>query len=143
MKNQITENNYQNAKKRAKEFYKTIGRLWCPVLNDYVVFNNVGFQHLIRKGHRPRLMSDQTRRFYLLESAEDILTNMKAKVAFEEKNIISAPNKTDKKSSVQSRVIFWKISARQNEKTIIVVVRQIASKQKHFFSIYDQKTARQ
>lgn len=133
MENKNIANHYQNAKSRAKEFYKTIGRLWCPLLNDYVVFNNIGFQHLVRKGHRPRIMGDQTRRFYLLESIEGIFMDANAKITHEEKIGDGA---------MPSMTTFWKISAKRNERIITVVVRQIASKQKHFFSVYDQKATR-
>ncbi len=49
MGNPIIDESYQKEKKKAKEFYAAIGRVWCPALDEHVVFNNTGFRHLIRK----------------------------------------------------------------------------------------------
>ena len=142
MENKITGNDYQVAKKRAKEFYKTIGRLWCPVLNDYVVFNNIGFRHLIRKGHTLRLLSDQIKRFVLLNSVKHVIANADAKMTCEEKEIAFSLNQKGEKIHIRSTAKFWKITTRQGGETVTVVVRQVAFGKKHFFSIYNQKTAR-
>ena len=44
----------QDPAKEKREYYNKIGRIWSVELDDYVSFNNVGFQHLIRKGKAPR-----------------------------------------------------------------------------------------
>ena len=76
MENPVGENAYEEAEQKAKEFYKSIGRVWCPVLGDYVAFNKIGFRHLLGRGRKPRSRSDQMRRFALLRYAVDILSRV-------------------------------------------------------------------
>ena len=68
---------YQRAKKHAHRFYQKIGRVLCPALNnEQIVFNNIGFNHLIRK-LKLRSRREQKRRFNLLRYAEKILNTEK------------------------------------------------------------------
>ena len=127
MENPASENSYEEAKKKAKEFYRKIGQVWCPALNDFIIFNSAGLRHLIRKGERPRSRRDQVRRFFLLRSAVGILADPAAEIA---------------RISVLLDMRFWTIARKGNKQIISVVVRQTKSGKKHFFSIYDQKIAR-
>ena len=143
MENPISGKNYEEIKRDAKEFHRTLGTIWCPMLNDYVACNDIGFRHLVRKGHRFRLVTDQIRRFLLLPLIKEILTDPNIKLIFDEKDIAITINKQGLKIKVRSKAKFWKIIKKYDDKTITLVIRQIASGKKHFFSIYDQKTARQ
>jgi hypothetical protein len=86
MENPACKDNYEEAKKKAKEFYGTIGRVWCPVLGDYVLFTRDGFQHLVRRKAIQRPKSEQKRRFSLLTYAEAIVRNPVAKIMYKEKS---------------------------------------------------------
>jgi hypothetical protein len=94
MENQITD----------KAFYRSIGRVWSPQIDDHIMFNNIGFRHLIWKGRRRRSYRDQ-----------------------HGKKIIKTPSAN-----------FWEFTGERDNKTIIVIVRQIKSGRKHFFSVYDE-----
>jgi hypothetical protein len=131
MENQIINNDYYQNKNKAKKLYSNIGEIWCPVLNDHITFNNIGFKHLTRKGKRPRSNKDQFRRFNLLKFTKNIIEDPDSKITVKsEENILNKKVRT-----------FWAIRAEKNQKTIIIVIRQIGMGKKHFFSIYDQKTA--
>ncbi len=52
---------------RARSFYNSIGEIFCPVLNEWVVFNSRGFRHIMKDGSgRTRNVLDQIRRLKLL-----------------------------------------------------------------------------
>jgi hypothetical protein len=64
-----------SVQRNAKVLYRKIGKVWCPALNDFIAFDNAGFQHLIRKGKELRPKSEQRWRFDLLEYAKGVLSN--------------------------------------------------------------------
>jgi hypothetical protein len=110
-----------------KEAYSKIGRVWCPVLEDFVTFNRAGLQHLIRKRGIMRPKSEQRRRFALLRYAENIIKNPDAIVTHEIKNAELSPAE------------FWMFHREQDDIRITLTIRQIGKGNKHFFSIYGDK----
>ncbi len=46
----------------AEAFYFGLGRVWCPALDDFVHFEKLGFRHLLQKGRKFRIKSEQHRR---------------------------------------------------------------------------------
>jgi hypothetical protein len=115
---------YEDAKKRAKEFYKTIGVIWCPALNDYIVFNKRGFQHLMRKKGLLRPKTEQIRRFLILPYVKDILEDSKT--------LPSHSVREDK----ESRIDLWIFAANIQNLHVKVIIRQTQTGRKHFLSIY-------
>ena len=138
MENPNIQKHYEEARKNAKEFYRTIGHIWCPMLNDYVVFKSAGLRHLIRKNGKPRSERDQMRRFLLLNSAPGILADPTARVIQREKNEMPDASRG---TSTPPSARFLTITAQRNEKIITIVVRQIRDGKRNFLSIYDQKIA--
>lgn len=109
---------------RIKQYYKNIGRVWCPILNDDIVFNSIGFRHLMRSGRRRRLPSDRVRRFRLLQIAPKMLANPQAKLV-------------DPKNKISSTTKLFVIKETRGEMVITIVIRQVGNGNKHFFSIYN------
>jgi len=124
MEDSTTEDSYEAAKKKAKGLYSKIGRVWCPALNDYVVFNSEGFRHLIWKEGKHRFKSEQKRRFALISCAEEILKNENANLSYRETN-----------NAV--RVRFWAFTEKRDDKAIKLIVRQQDGGRKHFLSIFE------
>jgi hypothetical protein len=118
---------YEEIEPKAKEFYKTIGSVWCPPLNDHIVFNRQGFHHLIVSKNTPRPKSERKRRFALLPYAQDILKNPDTVIPQNPKDIRSL------------KVNFWIFSKKIDGVDIKIIVRQIGNGKKHFFSIYGKK----
>jgi len=114
----------ENRIARAKEYYQSICRVWCPVLNDYITFNSMGFRHLMRSGRHKRSNADMIRRFRLLGLAVEMIENLDAE-------IISPP---DVASSATKLSI---IKETQDKIVTTVVIRQVGNGNKHFFSIYN------
>jgi len=126
---------YEKSKNRAKELYLKIGRIQCPALdNEYIAFNNKGFNHLIRKGRFPRTRNEQKRRFVLLPYVESIIKNPKAKIEYREIETKHKENRYGKKVIIDSMARFWTFSATVNFCKIKVVIRQ-TKRSKYFFSV--------
>ena len=114
---------YEEARRKTELFYKNIGQIWCPSLNDVVIFNDAGLKHLIKKGRLPRPKSEQKRRFFMLRYVKEIL-------------------RTKHPFSIDERVVAgvvircWKFVDTKNGHTIKIVVRQVEGRKKHFLSVY-------
>ena len=120
---------YQEKKKIAKEYYLKIGRVWCPILRDYIAFNQMGFRHMIRKERKPRPQNDQIRKFAFLQLVKDVIESKEVSLIREENMKTSAPWN------------FLAISEKKNKQIIVVIIRQNRTGYKHFFSVYNQKIA--
>jgi hypothetical protein len=120
MENPAFQSEYKKTKKEAREIYNKIGRVWCPALNDYIVFNRTGFRHLLRKNSLPRARNEQKRRFALLPQSALILSD-------------PFVNITHRK---EGKFDFWAFTKEHNNRKIKVIIRQIGEHQKHFFSIF-------
>jgi hypothetical protein len=69
---------YKEIRESAKKYYKTIKQVWSPALKDFVIFNNVGFTHLLRKHGVPRVKSEQKSRLDLLPEVVIIISDPKS-----------------------------------------------------------------
>ncbi len=122
MANQIIEQeSYEDAQRRAKGFYFKIGRVWCPLLNDYIRFGGAGWRHIIRKRGVFRPKSEQKRRFALLDDAANLIEDSTTEVIYSEKALK-----------------FWKLIGRRPDCIIKVVIRQFEGGEKHFLSVYEK-----
>jgi hypothetical protein len=124
MQNIIMPENYEEAKRKAKELYGNINQVWSPAIGGYVIFNQAGFKHLVRRSGVQRPKSEQKRRFVLLFYIEEILTDHTATFVHETKDIEGAMTE------------LWIFSKSIDIMLITVVVRRIGSGKIHFFSIY-------
>jgi hypothetical protein len=123
-------------KQEAKAIYFRIGRVWCPALGDYVVFNREGFRHLIRKQGTLRSPSEQSRRLALIPYVKEIL----------EKSLIVAEHRTEQRIGIlrthgnkkigTTQIDFWSLKVEQNGEIITVVIRQSPGGIKHFLSVF-------
>jgi len=119
-----------------KEFYSKIGRVWCPALDDSVVFNSMGFRHLLRKRGKRRPGSEQQRRLALLSHAQDIIADSGVIVTHEKRVAVQSTHRYGEKIEKTTSADFWVLTASRNDETIKIVIRQFEEGNKHFFSIY-------
>lgn len=122
-----------------KEHYSQIIRVWSSDLGEYIVFNQVGYHHLIRKNGKQRSRADQARRFALLDYAVNIIENPDAGLVESTMQADEIAHRHGNKIRMKGSARFWSSRGRRNGKLINVIVRQIGEKTKHFFSIYDKK----
>ena len=130
---------YESCKKWAKDFYKKIGTIFCPALdNQYISFNNIGFTHLIRKMSL-RSRNEQKRRFLLLPKIESILKNPQAVIVYRKEEKKVEVKKNDTKILRESVIHYWTSVYFTDSKRIKIVIRQVNNGLKHFYSVMDKK----
>ena len=139
MENPASENSYEEAKKKAKEFYGKIGHVWCPALGDFVVFNQAGFEHLVQKRGSPRPKSEQKRRFSLLPYVKNILEDQGITIIHEKNKILHSAKVGGARVIMVTTAQFWRIVALRDDEIIKIIIRQIDGHEKHFFSIFAKK----
>ena len=131
-----TIDDYEATKKKAKEFYVGIGRVWCPALDDYIFFNSHGFRHLLRKQGKTRLIHEQRRRFALLGCVPNILAEPATIFVHTEGNISQLVKWRGRKMTNISPADFWTCRAIRDTGMITIVLRAFWMGRKHFFSVY-------
>ncbi len=133
------EDKYEKSKKKAKEFYSSIGSVICPGLNNELVsFSKYGFYHLLRKRGVLRPRKEQLRRFALLHSAVEVIKNAKSydSYNYETKEQFAEDHGLPVlKSSIAE---FWSFSGIYSSKIVTVIVRKIGNGNMHFFSVMDK-----
>ena len=130
------DDSYEEAKRKAKLFYAGIGEVWCPALGDYVVFNSVGFRHLLRKRGKSRLHGEQKRRFSLLCHASDILGDPATHFVKTEKVVVKLVSWKKARVKYSSHGEFWVFREIRGGSKTTLLVRKLGNGKKHFFSIY-------
>lgn len=131
---------YQELKATAKKLYSKIGRIPSPALNgEYVAFTSKGFTHLMRKGRNPRPRNEQISRFALLPYAEAIIKNPQAVIIYRTTETKYWNDRYGQKVLITSIAHFWTFVEKMDGFTIKIVIRQLNSGQKHFFSIMSNK----
>lgn len=108
----------------AKTLYFSIGKVICHCLNNEpVIFGDAGWRHMIYKPKHMRPISDRIRRFKLLKCATSVLENKNVSVTA---RTIYKNNRT---------LYFWNLETEMDDLKLRLVIRQIGSGPKEFFSI--------
>lgn len=129
--------NYDKAREDAANFYKSIGRMRCPALNnEYIHFTSEGFNHLIYKNkRRERDRSVQIMKFKLLSKVKILVGTSSTYQEYDE-GLKEVRVKTKKKIVNVTRVVkYWGFVAIIKDYRIKVVIRQLGDGQKHFWSV--------
>jgi hypothetical protein len=96
----------------------------CSALDEELVyFNRHGWNHLFRKGRKPRDIEEQHKRIKLLNYVEYILRRSKEVFEYRENMIDGYP------------AYFWSIRRYVDGMCIRVVIRKLHNGTRHFFSI--------
>lgn len=104
-------------------WYKTIGKVWNPLLGKYVVFSSKGFRHLrYKQGNKPRPIKDQIYRLTLLPLAIPVIKN----------------SQTIYDYTKRSDFEIWELreTVGKNSASISVVLRKIRNGNLTFLSIW-------
>ena len=134
----INETEFEKIKQDSESYYKKIGKVKCPALNnDFVFHNSEGFNHLVYKGNRKeRDKNDQLTKFKLLPKAKKLVEITTTYQEYEEV-IKEIRIKKFKRTVIESKIIrYWGIIAIMGGWKIKVIIRQIGDNgQKHFWSV--------
>lgn len=128
---------YEELKDGASKFYRGIGKVFSPALNQEIYFTSEGFNHIVFKNSRSeRERNSQILRFKLLPLAVKLIEPSTTYQEFEEM-IKEFEVKSFKKKVIKNKSIkYWGIIAIMNDRKIKVIVRKIGDNGvMHFWSL--------
>lgn len=142
MKNQnkkFDEKKFKDIKERAEELYKTIGKIKCPYLDDFVHFNTKGLDHLIfgtKKKSRTRPEQEQMIRFRILNLAPEIIARSHTLQEFNEMNSFERVKINSRWEKRMKKVKYYAFIAIVGELRAKVIVKEVEGGVKFFYSIH-------
>lgn len=118
-----------DAIERYEMLYRGIKNLPCVYFEgELISFNRRGLNHILRKGRKLRPVAEQLRRIELIPYCKDILSGKYYDV---ECRILN-------KSTI-NEALFWGFKYKSGNKNIKLIIRQLKTGPKHFFSIFPSK----
>jgi len=67
---------YRELLEERRKWYKKIGKVYCSILKEYVIFNSKGFYHLRYSGDRERTVKEQMYKIGLLPLVIPVIKNV-------------------------------------------------------------------
>ena len=134
---QIDEKKLEETKKKAKEIYEKIGKVWCPCLKDDVCFNSEGFDHILSKTwNRGRSSLEQYTRLRLLPLVPNIITKSHTLQEYDERNILIRQNINSRWEKRMKLVRYYVFIAIIKEVRLKIIIKEIEGGNKIFYSLY-------
>lgn len=112
-----------------RTWYQSIGRVFCPVLNEDVVFNSQGFRHLRYNGlGKERNKEQQKSRMNLLHLVSSIIKTC-GKISEYRQHLKDGKN-----------VEYWRLEQPISKNYLVdIVLRRIGSGNVTFYSIWNKR----
>ena len=135
---EISDEKFEQKKKEAEDFYKSIGPIKCPYFNgDCVYFNSEGLEHLVfKEWNKTRSRIDQYARFRLLPLAVSIIKKSGTLQEFDSRKIFVRRKSKDGWNQVLKNVKYFVFVAIVGELRLKVIIKEIEGGQKNFHSVY-------
>lgn len=132
----LKNEDFEKAKREAENFYSTIDKVYCPCLNEKIIFNAKGLRHLKFKSDRvARKQEDQYARLKLIFLAPQILKKSHTlqglcqERRFEEQKTNSCWKK------VVKEVFYYEFIAVIDSIRVKIIVKEVFGGVKYFWSI--------
>lgn len=134
MKNNIQD--FGEVYQKGKEFYETIGKVFCPYFQSAISFNELGMEHLhYKKREKFRPEQDQYMRFKLISYAPEIIKRSHTIQGLLETSQFEKVRSHNKTEYVMKFVRFYEFIAVIKRSRIKIIVKQIGDGEKFFWSI--------
>jgi len=126
---------FVQAKKFASDFYKTIGRVKCPALdNEYISFNSKGMAHVLYKSTRKK--PEIIERLSYLQYAESMVVDPFANIKYRQEKEKDYLKQQGEYVLCEVDGHYWSFLKPVAKDLIVkVVVRQLNEGNKYFYSI--------
>ncbi|KKQ70907.1 MAG: hypothetical protein UT33_C0013G0023 [Candidatus Peregrinibacteria bacterium GW2011_GWC2_39_14] len=135
---EITEQALSKLKEETKEYYNSLKEVYCPYFNASVKFTSGGFQHIFYKNaskNKERDKSSQIIRLKLFKLAQKLLRDSKTVQEYFCNNEFVIIKMNKRKEKMMKAVYYWGFIGIIDGKKIKVIVRQVGSGDKKFWSI--------
>lgn len=128
--------NFEEIRTKGEEFYKTITDSHCPYFKEKVFFNAQGLEHLkFKKLRKARSEQDQYMRFKLVHLAPEIIKLSNTLQGKWETKQFEYVKNNSRWEHVMKNVIYYEFIAVLKRNRVKVIVKQVESGKKIFWSI--------
>ena len=126
-------------KSDAEEFYKSVGKVYCPYFQSNVIFSSEGFNHLQFSGGIKRKNEEQLLKFSLLKLAPYVIKNS-GTIQEYRKTMYAVGKQKPIDGSIRMEVVeFWGLVAicgeKENQVRVKVILRRLAYGELAFWSV--------
>ncbi|MDB5188639.1 MAG: hypothetical protein JWM92_237 [Candidatus Nomurabacteria bacterium] len=129
-------NDFEEIRIEAENFYKNLKEVYCPYLKEKIFFNSNGLEHIKFKAYdKPRLDDSQRMRFKLLPLVPEILQKSHTLQGYRETKRFERVRKHNRTESVLQFVSYYEFIAMVKRNRIKIVIKQIESGPKFFWSV--------
>ncbi|TSA46253.1 hypothetical protein D4R52_00885 [bacterium] len=134
---EISEEKFGQIREQAEEFYKSIGVIKCPYLEDDVHFNVEGFEHLLFKAwNKSRTRAEQYTRLRLLQLVPAVIKKSHTLQEFDERKLFVRQKINSRWENRMKTVRYFVFVAIVKNIRLKVVVKEIEGGVKFFYSLY-------
>lgn len=122
--------NFKEFLEQKRNWYKKIGKVFCPVLNEWVIFNAKGFRHLLYNGNNKiRTNNEQIYRLNTLNESIRVISQVEKVLKFQVRY-----SKTERRE-----VSYWRIEKVVNNQLVTVILRKIGTGNITFYSTWRKR----
>jgi len=136
---EISEEKFKETRKKAKEFYDSLDKVYCPYLDEDVNFNSEGFEHILFKSwNRGRSRVEQYIRLRLLSKVVEVIKKSHTLQEYNEENMFVRQKINSRWEHRKKLVKYYVFIALFPDKGIRfkVICKQIEGGKPFFWSIY-------
>lgn len=124
-------------KERVEKEYKSVQKIWCPFLKDYVYFNTEGFEHLLFKSwNRSRSLAEQYTRLRLFHLAPEIIAKSHTLQESDERYLFVRQKINSRWENRMKLVYYYVFIAIVKKVRLKIIIKEIEGGNKFFYSLY-------
>ena len=132
----INLENFEEVRVRGESTYKSFEEVYCPYFKEKVSFNAQGLEHLkFKQRGKARLEQDQYMRFKLLHLAPEVIKISSSLQGIWNTQKFEMIKQNSKWKNVLKSITYYEFIAVINKNRVKIVVKQIESGKKIFWSI--------
>ena len=133
---EFTNEQFQKTKNKSEELYKSLKEVTCPYFKEKVTFNAKGLEHLkFKKKNHARSHNDQYIRLRLLYLAPEVLKLSRTVQGISERKVFELNRSNNRNEHILVNATYYEFIAVLNNIRVRVVVKQIDTGPKYFWSI--------
>lgn len=127
----------KETKEKVEKEYKSIQKVWCPFLEDYVYFNVEGFEHLLFKSwNRTRAITEQYTRLRLFNLVPDIIRKSHTLQEYNETKLF-VRQKINSRWEKRLKTVYYHVFIAIVKKIRLkIIIKEIEGSNKIFYSLY-------
>lgn len=128
---------FNRIREEAEQYYKSLGKIWCPYLKDYVHFSAEGFQHLLFKSwNRSRTRQEQYTRLKLLRLAPKVIAQSHTLQEYDERKLFVRQKINARWEKRMKGVTYYVFIAIVGDRRLKIIIKEIEGGVKFFYSLY-------